>query len=329
MKKIIVCNPGNTKTSPSSARVSAYGKYFEKKGFYVDATVRASGHLILNVIWRLFSKGGDYILISMPPFRGWLVCFLPFSRVILDVRDGWSIAIASGYGGIAPKKPLKARAASWIERLAIRRSFATITCTNGLQEHLQNISGHPVLLIPNGVLDDDLQLIEKIRAKNLTKKDECKLIFSCAGQFSEYGLDKARKLLGTIAKRYASEKSLVVRLIGSDPSINDWADSHFQELTANKGRVEILPRMDKEQLFATMMAGDFGLVIIRDPDYDFGTKVFDYIALGLPVVNYFDEPNRFTDYFDACLDRPFGTGLDRPEIRRSTLIEKVLDKVNW
>jgi hypothetical protein len=73
-----------------------------------------------------------------------------------------------------------------------------------------------------------------------------------------------------------------------------------------------------------MLNADFGLTIIRDPSYEFGTKIYDYIALGLPVVNYFDTANNFTRYFDACLDIPVNTNASIPEIRRSTLIESVL-----
>lgn len=69
------------------------------------------------------------------------------------------------------------------------------------------------------------------------------------------------------------------------------------------------------------------MTILRDPSYDFGTKVYDYIALGLPVVNYFCEPNSFTDYFDVYLDVPFNNEAVAPEIRRSKLIEAVFSNI--
>lgn len=105
--------------------------------------------------------------------------------------------------------------------------------------------------------------------------------------------------------------------------------SYFSEITAGRGVANILPRMDERALFKQMLSADYGLTIIRDPLYELGTKVYDYIALGLPVVNYFDEPNNFTDYFDACLDVPFGRNSKIPEIRRSVLIEKGLKNVDF
>ena len=42
--------------------------------------------------------------------------------------------------------------------------------------------------------------------------------------------------------------------------------------------------------------------IIRDPDYDFGTKIFDYAQAGLPVVDYFDGPNDLKRFFAGAFD---------------------------
>ena len=66
------------------------------------------------------------------------------------------------------------------------------------------------------------------------------------------------------------------------------------------------------------------LIVIRDPFCELGTKVIDYVAAGLLIMNYFDEPNIFTDYFDACLDVGFGRNVDIPEIRRSVLVREGL-----
>ena len=87
--------------------------------------------------------------------------------------------------------------------------------------------------------------------------------------------------------------------------------------------------MERSCLFDAIASCDYGLSIVRDPDYEFGTKIFDYIALGLPIVNYFDAPNNFTRYFNACLDVPFEVNAGLPEIRRSALIEKELSKLEF
>jgi len=329
MTKIIISNPGGAEGAPSTARVLSYCQFFAKHNFSVVNQRNYSICPSLEIIFRCILSGSKTVLITMPPFRGWLISILPFVRVIIDIRDGWSIAMKSGYGGSSKKKPLKAKIAAWIEKMAIRRSFITITCTTGLQDYLQKISEHSVLLVPNGMLDADLEMINKIKAADDIEKSKNELIFICAGKFSEYGANKAKKLLQVIYERYKGDKKLVVRLVGSDIESNRWAVDYFRHLTNEGGRVELLPRMNKYELFTQMVAADFGLSIVRDPDYEFGTKVFDYIAAGLPIINYFDESNKFTDYFDGCLDRPFINGKARPEIRRSILIENSLSRINW
>lgn len=327
--KIFIRHPGGGELQPSTARVLAYKNFFESSGF-AECILDVCKNKSTVKLWIDCVCGRyDAVILSMPPFRGWGLFFLPFTRVVLDIRDGWSIAIASGYGGNVPIKNFRAKIARMIERWAIRRAFVAITCTTGLQDYLQKISGRKVLLIPNGIGDDDFQLIEKVKNNFIINKVDGQVVFCCAGQFSEYGESKARKVLEVIAQRYAFSDSLIIRLIGCDPQKNQWACDFFKKLTNGKGCVEILKTMQKQQLYEAMISCDYGISLLRDPDYEFGTKVFDYIALGLPVVNYFDSPNRFTDYFDGCLDVPFNGQVPPPEIRRSVLIKNMLESLEW
>lgn len=313
---------------PSTARVAAYKNFFHSSGI-AECHWAQERESSTFKIWLSCVLGEyDAVLLSMPPFRGWALFFLPFTRVILDIRDGWSIAMSSGYGGNLSPKRHKARIARFIEKYAIRRAFLAITCTKGLQNYLQELSADEVLFIPNGLGDKELEIISRIKneIKKTTPSDV--LTFCCSGQFSEYGKDKAEKLLKTISERYGAAK-LKVKLIGSNFSQNSWAIDYFSSLTAGNGVIEILPKMDKSEMYAAMAKCDYGLSIIRDPDYEYGTKIYEYIALGLPVVNYFDARNNFTDYFDACLDRPFNPNATTPEIRRSTLIANALKDIEF
>lgn len=325
--KIYIRHPGGDASKPSSARIAAYKSFFEKShcvDFFLDLSKQKS----LFRVWIdcLFGRY-DFVLLSMPPFSGWFFFFLPFTHIVLDIRDGWSIAMDSGYGGNVPPKPFKAKIARFVEKCAIRRSYLTITCTKGLQEYLEKISGRQVLLVPNGVASDDLDLIFNIKNKIIKNISE-ELTFCCAGQFSEYGREKVEKLLEVIAKRYPNRR-LRIKLIGADRSKNNWVAGFFKSLTSGAGVVEIMPRMNKSEMYAEMAICDYGLSIIRDPDYDYGTKIYEYIALGLPVVNYFEAPNAFTNYFDACLDEPFNKNTALPEVRRSFLIESALAHIKW
>lgn len=313
-RKVLFLNNDLKAGQPVHSRVTAFRDYFETARFNPKGNSEVAH---------------AFIFYSMPPFRN-LYMFVKYKgRIILDVRDGWSIAQATGYGGNVRNKPIKSWVTRKIEGFMIRRSLMTITCTPGLREHLEKVSGKKIMLIPNGITDERLELIRHLKAR-LTKTDVNKqeLVFSCAGKFSEYGSDKVRKLLFTINNRYPNKK-LIVRLIGSSQDKNNWTVGFFSNLTAGRGKVQFFPRMNEQELYSEMLNADYGLTIIRDPDYDFGTKVYDYIAIGLPVVNYFDSPNNFTDYFDACLDVSFGRNNVIPEIRRSVLIKNELDNVRF
>lgn len=294
--------------SPIHLRLKAFQAYFTARGFqFVD-------------------DNPEYTFISMPPFRNFWIFLNPTTKIILDIRDGWSIAQESGYGGTTKSKSFKAKITRLIELFMIRRAHKTITCTNGLQEYLQKISGKEVLLIPNGVLDEDYDLAKKLLNKQTKRREE--LVFCCAGQFSEYGIDKVKKLCQVILQRYHNKK-IKIQLIGTNKEKNNWIANYLNEASNGRANLEILPRMNRKELYSTMIKANYGMTILRDPAYDFGTKVYDYIALGLPVINYFDEPNNFTNYFDACLDVPFRKKAAVPEIRRSLLITKVFDKYKF
>lgn len=310
-KTIAFFNKKTVVGQPINSRICAFYKYFMNEGFS-ENQVRP-----------------DYVFFSMPPFRNISIFFKYSGRVILDIRDGWSIAQAKGYGGIVRKRPVKSWFVRRLERFMIRRSYLTITCTPGLRSYLEDISGRKVLLVPNGISEERLELICSLRNKTPEKpKADDSLVFACAGKFSEYGIDKVKRLLGVIVSRYKNNK-LKVKLIGSDPESNAWVADFFCELSQGRGEVEILPRMDDVELFKSMLYIDFGIALLRDPGYEFGTKVYDYIALGIPIINYFSVPNEFTDYFDACLDVPFGRNLVRPEIKRGVLISKGLESANF
>ena len=327
--KIIIRHPGGTKTSPSTSRLLAFKDYFNKIGFSDCDILKSDIAIAIKCLVYFFRREKCNIFLSMPPFRGWQLLLLPFVNFILDIRDGWSISIASGYGGNAIKRPFKACIARKIERWAIKRALVTITCTNGLKTHLEKVSGKSIILAANGISNEDLEIIQNIKSRTTFQKNSNKILFVCTGKFSEYGHDKVMELLTKIAHRYSRSADLVIRLIGCNKNENNWVRNFFHEATGGTGHVEILPHMEKQTLFESVLECDFGLCVIRDPSYDFGTKVFDYIALGLPIVNYFDEPNNFTEYFDACLDVPFSKEAIIPEIRRSVLIESALKNIKW
>lgn len=317
MKKILLIQDKNSpQGSPSNQRLSAFQKYFEKRGFEVDFFPRPrSIDAALRFIYFVYKKKYDYVFNSMPMFRAFWITFLPKIKVITDIRDGWAIAIRNGYGGKVKEKPLRSFWVKVIERSLIKYSYLTITCTNGLKEYFDSFLINKVLLITNGSQFEQ-QLIVKRNSQKASN------IFVCAGKFSEYGRGKAKKIIDTIQNRYG-DKPYEIKLIGSDFLENEWAINYVKALSTDMSNLYITKRMSGSELMVEIANSDYGVCVLRDPTYEFGTKVFDYIFFNLPIVSYFDTPNNFTKYFNEHLDHKLDASIgDRVEVNRSKIIEE-------
>lgn len=298
--------------NPKVERIDSFKNFFLDKGFEV------------------VSDGSycKYEFISMPPFRSFFKFFSTKRKIILDIRDGWSIAQKSGYGGTTRNNPLKSWITRKIERFLISRSYMTITCTPGLQYYLSELSNKHIFLIPNGVSEQRLALIDSLKKSPKKEKELSGYVFVCAGKFSEYGEDKAKKVLNLICQRY-KEGNLLIKIVGCDRLKNYWAVDYFKRITSGRGELRLIERVSTEKLLKTLMNADYGISIIRDPDYDFGTKVYDYIACNLPIINYFSKENNFTRYFDSYLDVPFSVDVQKRVISRKKLIEKSIGSMEF
>jgi len=297
-QKILVLFPKNTlEGQPSFERVRAFRDIFIEQGMSV---LEAEQPVSFKEKWALIKliKSGQIknIFNSMPQFRNWWLFWLNSVNIILDIRDGWSIAMRSGYGGTVKPSTFKAWIARRIERFALNRAALTITCTPGLQAHLQKVTGKEVLLILNGYSEKDKEIVGKIRSEMLVDSNPNELIAIVVGQFSEYGRDKAEIVIKKLSKKYC-DKKIVLRLVGSNPEKNAWIANFIQSNKIHNIRFEILKRMSRESMYKQILRADVGVTIIRDPDYEFGTKVFDYILCGKEIFNYFDDANLFSDFF--------------------------------
>lgn len=108
-----------------------------------------------------------------------------------------------------------------------------------------------------------------------------------------------------------------MQIVGANELKNEWIKSYLVENGFDSIDYECLPRKRPEELYKMLVRADYAISVIRDPDYEFGTKIFDYIACGTPVINYFDAPNSFTEYFDGVFDVNFGgsSGFQHPLLR--------------
>lgn len=296
--KILFLVPANIRDGqPSFERIASFRRFYQQAGHeVVDKTMPVGLWSQIVMLWHIWRHRYPYVFLSMPPFRTWLLfAFLP-KQIILDIRDGWSIAIESGYGGTEPIRPKWAKVAKRIEYWAIGRAALAITCTPGLQQHLEKISRKPLLLLPNGVSQANYETIQTIKLGSQHAHNNHQVSAICAGQFSEYGRKKAELILQKLSLVFSSKK-VILSVLGADKEQNAWIDSFIEEQAIHNVECVLLDRVSHEEMYRLITQSDVAVTVIRDPDYDFGTKVFDYIACGIPVFNYFEEENNFSKYF--------------------------------
>lgn len=321
VKKILMLCPNNRKGSPANERFLAYVNCFEKKGFDICIYDFPLGFLKeLQMLFCIFKERPDYIFISQPPFRFWILFLVPFLKIILDVRDGWGASIKSGYGGAVKLNKIKYFIVSKLEDFMFFRSYLIITCTTGLKEYIQNKCNKDVILLTNGVSRRNFNLISeksKLYGGQINNLDT--LNFSCAGQFSEYGKEHIKKIIEVISSRY-SNKKCVINVYGADISLNLWVHDFIKKY--NNVDFILHPRLSQENLYTELAKTNIFISVIRDPLIDYGTKVFEYIAFNRPILNYFDEINNFVNYFDGSFDVNNNCEFFNKSIIRESLIEE-------
>lgn len=299
MKNMLFLNPINTKPGqPSYERIRSFKDFYQSNNVKIfsypsPVTIRDK----FKLIFFIYRNSIKNVFLSMPPFRNWYLFIIPKIQIILDIRDGWSIGINGGYGGLAKPNKLKSYIASIIETFAIKRSVLTITCTQGLKNYFVKLSNREILLITNGYSKDDYVIVEKLINSNilaLHNNVEAIDYAVCVGKFSEYGRDKVKLILEKINK---NGRKTIIKLIGSNKKENEWI---VKWLTINNYKnisIQILPWLKKEEMYKEILSSTYGITVIRDPTYEYGTKVFQYILCGKPILNYFCNDNLFTSFF--------------------------------
>lgn len=299
MRPLFFINIDQDQNAPGNLRLTAFKKIYKERGHEIVG-IDPPGSLF-NFARQIYQKPKRGLWISMPPFCNWIILLLPLVNKTLDIRDGWSIAMKSGYGGTAPSSPLKAKLAQCMEILAFLLANRVIVCTPGLQKYYQSFIPHflskKLVLIPNG-----FEQAHRSSRKPLPSTDTLQCI--CAGKFSEYGRNHVEKALLKLHERYPN-REVALTLVGADAQSNNWIQDFINHHKMNINLVA-LSRKSSEELDRLLEKMDLGLAIVRNPEYELGTKAFLYISHGIPIFNYFDSSNPFTDFFSGYLDTDDG-----------------------
>ena len=265
------------------ARIAAFQQFFLNGNFdVVTAKLPDRKRDLFRAMLSLRRSAPSVVFISVPPFSALLFSIMTRTKVVLDFRDGWSVAISRGYGGLVKPRPIRAWLSKMIEIWVIKRAFKVITCTRGLKDYLEKISRTKVLLIRNGVSRGDIEIVNEIKSRPPgPKSDELRVV--CAGKFAEYGEHRARHLVQTLVEKYR-ERRMKLTLIGSDVCANagvvDYIKTHHSQI-----EVVFTERLARPDLLKMIHESDVGLLLVRDEEYEYGTKVYDYLLCNIPIIS--------------------------------------------
>ncbi|PLX47121.1 MAG: hypothetical protein C0613_14950 [Desulfobulbaceae bacterium] len=326
MKKILILFPkGSTSGSPSFQRVSSFKDFFIKnncKVFQKEQPETFNEKVIL--LYFVIKMRVDNVFISMPQFNNWWLFLVYGLNIILDIRDGWSLGMKTGYGNTVRPKVLKSIVAQNFEKFAISRAALTITCTPGLQNYFKNITNKKILLVLNGYSKKDKVIVRSL--KRVSRVDNSSVKAVCVGQFSEYGQEKAEQVLCKLSKDYP-KYSVKLHIIGSDRKKNEWLFGYIEKMKLDNVTVEFFDRMGRKEMFQHIVDSDLGITTIRDPQYEFGTKVYDYMLCGVPIFNYFKYQNEFVVFFKNFFAGSNLTNNSVEIFEREYLLEKNTDVI--
>lgn len=239
---------------------------------------------------KVYLSCGPFIPLLLIAFS----CRMSKKNLVLDFRDPWSMNIKNGYG---IKKNKGNSFKLWIARLIEKYSYYVcqyfIVCTKGMKDEYENLfnSEKKIKVIKNGY---NFNARDYLESKDKSLDKNIKII--CLGKFVEYDYNRAAKILEKI-NILKKRKPVTLTFVGSDENIlmplliseNLHSESNFVSKVDYKKALEIASHYD------------IGIVNLRDEDIEYGTKVYDYLGLGLSILTDVSRESNFNKEFGYYL----------------------------
>jgi glycosyltransferase involved in cell wall biosynthesis len=251
---------------------------------------RSFSHRLLNFISFMLSaciaglraRGVDLVWGTSPPlFQGlaaWAVAKLRGRKFLFEVRDLWPyFAVAVG----VLRHPILIRLSEGLERFLYRRSDHVVVNSPGYIDHVCARGARAVELVPNGVdvsmFDPSEEGVEFRRMHDL----EGKFLALYAGA---HGISNDLAVLLSAAERLSDVEDLVIVFLGDG---KEKAGLMASAEEAGIENVRFLPPLSKAEMPKALAAADLCIAILKPIEAyktTYPNKVFDYMAVGRPVI---------------------------------------------
>lgn len=235
------------------------------------------GWRVARLARRLPLEDPDVVIGSSPhlftPLAAKWVAWRRHAKFVTEVRDIWPQSMID-LGELSPRHPL-ILVLSLLERYLYRTSDELITVLPHAQDHFLAHGGRieHLHVIPNGVAISD---------PPAERVDHDGFVAVYAGTMGlANGLDLAIDAARILHER--GRHDIAIRLVGAGPE-----HDHLAERARHLPNITVEPAVRSDEVPGILAAADAGLLILRDsPVFRWGispTKLFDYMAAGLPVV---------------------------------------------
>jgi glycosyltransferase involved in cell wall biosynthesis len=275
---------------------------------------------MLSSFWiGLGVKNVDLVWGTSPPiFQGataWALARLKNAKFLFEVRDLWpQFAIAVG----VLKNPVIIRLTEWLEGFLYHRADQIMVNSPGFIDHIKNLGGRQVELIPNGADPAMFNPADKGANFRRSHRLEDRFVALYAGA---HGISNDLEVILGAAKKLQDETSasnIQIVLVG-DGKEKPVLQQRAHDVGLNN--LTFLPSVPKHKIPAVLAGADACIAILKPLDEyktTYPNKVFDYMAAGRPVVlaidgvirklveeaecGMFAEPGNATALEEAVLD---------------------------
>ncbi|MGC9603078.1 MAG: glycosyltransferase family 4 protein [Minisyncoccia bacterium] len=240
----------------------------------------------------LSSLKPDVILASSPPIfiglLGYLVALTKGVPFVFEIRDIWpDEAVELGF----LKNKLLINLSRGLEMFLYRHSSHIVVNSPGIGDYLVDKKAVPGARISSVLNPVDIGLFRNLDGRNGTRKKlgwEDKTVFIYGGALSAvYDFD----LLLDAAKEM-NDPTVLFAIVGDGRQRAKMKERAEREKIKNVFFMDAVP---KAELPALIQASDIGVAVLKDMGllkYIYATKLFDYMAGGLPIVLAMDGVSR-------------------------------------